>query len=202
MSNQDALLSSPSALRNRGPILEVLRTMLPDHGTVLEIASGSGEHVVHFAQHLPALTWQPTDPSEEARASVMARVEAFDQGNILPPLDLDASSDDWPCEKADAMLAINMVHISPWSATEGLLKGAGRLLPQHGALVLYGPYRQKGRPFVESNAAFDESLRSRDPSWGIRQLEDVIAQAKDCDLELDTVIDMPANNLTVVFRRR
>lgn len=202
MSDQDAKMSSPSALRNRDPILEVLRTMLPDQGTVLEIASGSGEHVVHFARHLPALTWQPTDPSSVARASVTARIDAFDQNNILPPLDLDASRDDWPCDKAEAMLAINMVHISPWSATEGLLRGARRLLPQHGALVLYGPYRQKGRPFVESNVAFDESLRSRNPAWGIRQLEDVIALANACDLDLDTVIDMPANNLTIVFRRR
>lgn len=201
MTSDGAKLTSPAALRNREPILDVLRAHLPASGLVLEIASGSGEHVVHFARALPGLVWQPTDPSEEARHSIAARIEEEKLASILPPLDLDASGLDWPLAQADAMIAINMVHISPWAATEGLLAGAGRLLPSGAPLVLYGPYRQEGRAFVESNQAFDESLKARNPLWGIRALEDVEACAKHHGLKLDQVIDMPANNLCVLFRR-
>ncbi|WP_114007746.1 DUF938 domain-containing protein [Cohaesibacter intestini] len=201
MTDQDQKLTSPSALRNREPILQVLRDHLPASGTVLEIASGSGEHVVHFASHLPDLIWQPSDPSPEARSSISARIAEEKLETILPPLDLDASTDTWPLDKADAILAINMVHISPWAATEGLLAGAGLLLSSGAPLVLYGPYRQQGVSFVESNVAFDASLKARNPLWGIRQLDDVIACAKANDLALDAVIEMPANNLSVIFRR-
>nr|WP_321445958.1 DUF938 domain-containing protein [uncultured Cohaesibacter sp.] len=201
MTIKDAKLTSPSSMRNRDPILGVLRDHFPAKGLVLEIASGSGEHVVHFASHLPGLVWQPTDPSSEARQSIAARLAEADMDSILPPIDLDASTADWPVETADAILAINMVHISPWASSEGLLAGAGRLLPKGAPLVLYGPYRQEGRDFVESNAAFDASLKARNPLWGIRQLEDVVACAKTYGLALDAVIDMPANNLSVIFRR-
>ena len=143
MSSRDLRYSSPSALRNRAPIFEQLSAVLPASGTVLEIASGSGEHVTFFASLTPALTWQPSDPSPKARASIQDRIVGESISNVLPPLDIDASSDAWPIENVDAMLAINMVHISPWSATLGLLKNAGKLLPVGGVLVLYGPYRRE-----------------------------------------------------------
>ena len=202
MSSPDQRLSSPSALRNRGPISDVLRTVLPETGTVLEIASGSGEHITHFAAQFPALTWQPSDPSAEARDSILQWSEAEGLANVLPPLDLDAAHDTWPIDRADAIIAINMVHISPWQATLGLLKGAGQLLPAGGALFLYGPYRRQGQPFAESNEAFDASLRARNPAWGIRQLEDVAGAAEQSGLVMTTTVEMPANNLSVVFRRQ
>lgn len=202
MSSQNSRYSSPSALRNRAPIFEQLSAVLPASGTVLEIASGSGEHILYFARHSPTLSWQPSDPSPKARASVQEWIDAESITNVLPPLDIDASSDNWPIKRADAMIAINMVHISPWSATLGLLKGAGKLLPIGRMLVLYGPFRQEGQPFVASNAAFDADLRARNTDWGIRQLEDVAEAAEQSGLTLVSVTDMPANNLTVVFRRR
>jgi len=202
MSSQDVKLSSPSALRNRGPIAELLRHILPDSGTVLEIASGSGEHVIHFARLFPNLVWQPSDPSPEARASVQDWVKSESLANVLPPLDVDASAEIWPIAAADAMIAINMVHISPWTATQGLLGGAGKLLPSGGVLVLYGPYRCQGQPLVPSNADFDASLRARNPEWGIRLLEDVESLAKKSGLTLTSVTEMPANNLGVVFTRQ
>ncbi|MDF0489440.1 DUF938 domain-containing protein [Sphingomonas sp. H39-1-10] len=198
----DARLSSPAALRNRDPILAVLRSVLPTTGTVLEIASGSGEHIVHFARALPILTWQPSDPSEAARGSIAAWLAAEAPANVLPPLDVDASAHDWPVTAADAVLAINMVHISPWAATLGLLAGAARLLPPGGPLFLYGPYRRGGEPTAPSNIAFDADLKARDPAWGIRDLDSVAAAADTLGLSLDHVVDMPANNLSVVFTRR
>lgn len=201
MSSRNSRLSSPSALRNRGPIFDLLRQILPKSGTVLEIASGSGEHIIHFAELLPGLTWQPSDPSPQARASIEEWVKAAAVTNICPPLDIDASSQTWPIAHADAMIAINMVHISPWAATQGLLRGAGRLLPGGGALVLYGPYRREGEPLVESNAKFDADLRSSNPAWGIRLLEDVVSTAETCGLALTSVTQMPANNLCVAFTR-
>ncbi|WP_417423648.1 DUF938 domain-containing protein [Hoeflea sp.] len=202
MSSQDQKLSSPSALRNRGPISDLLRHVLPKTGTVLEIASGSGEHVIHFASLFPNLVWQPSDPSPEARVSIQEWVKSEATTNVLPPLDIDASSPTWPIEQADAMIAINMVHISPWSATQGLLAGAGKLLPSGSVLVLYGPYRREGQPLVPSNVEFDTSLRARNSAWGIRLLEDVESLAKQSGLALTSVTEMPANNLGVVFTRQ
>ncbi|WP_373235547.1 DUF938 domain-containing protein [Cohaesibacter celericrescens] len=199
MPNQDLKLHSPSTLRNRDPILELLRDVLPESGTVLEIASGSGEHIPHFASSLPALTWQPSDPSPQARESIQAWSQEETQNNLLPPLDIDTTSETWPIEYADAMIAINMVHISPWAATQGLFKKAGNILPSGGTLVLYGPYRQEGRPFVDSNAEFDAYLRAKNPAWGIRQVEDVINAANQYGLTLTSIVEMPANNLSVVF---
>jgi cyclopropane fatty-acyl-phospholipid synthase-like methyltransferase len=202
MMMNDARQHAPATARNREPILNILRKVLPAEGTVLEIASGTGEHAVHFAAALPGLTWQPSDPSAEARASIAAWIAAAGLVNLVEPLALDAAAPDWPIAGADAVVCINMVHISPWIATEGLMQGAARVLPMDGPLVLYGPYRRAGRELEPSNAAFDESLRQRDPAWGLRLLEDVVELAGEQGLALDSVNEMPANNLTVVLRRR
>ena len=202
MSSQDPRFSSPAALRNRDPIADLLRDVLPQNGTVLELASGSGEHVIHFAALFPELVWQPSDPSPEARASIAHRVKDDTITNVLPPLDIDASSQSWPISRADAMIAINMIHISPWPATQGLLRHAGRLLPAGGPLILYGPYRRQGQPLVASNVEFDASLRARNPEWGIRLLEDVAVLAEQNQLTLTSVTELPANNLGVVFIRQ
>jgi SAM-dependent methyltransferase len=201
MNPADYRRSAPSALRNRGLILDVLKQVLPATGGVLELASGSGEHVVYFAEQLPDLLWQPSDPSADARASIAAWRETDGTPNVLPPIDLNALAPVWPVERADAIIAINMVHISPWAATIRLMAQAGRLLPAGGPLYLYGPYRQTDVPFAESNAAFDADLRRRNPEWGIRQVDDVAAEAMANGLKLDEVIPMPANNLSLVFRR-
>jgi hypothetical protein len=178
----------------------VLRDVLAERGTVLEVASGTGEHVVHFAAAFPQLAFQPSDPDPDALASIEAWRAEAGLGNVLAPVRLDAAADEWPVDRADAILCINMVHISPWAATVGLMRGAGRLLPEGGPLVLYGPYRRMGVPTAPSNEAFDESLRSRDPEWGLRKLEDVTAEAQANGLALERIVEMPANNLTAVFR--
>ena len=193
--------SSPAALRNREPILAVLRTVLPRAGTILEVASGSGEHVVHFAASLGELTWQPSDSSAEALASIGAWIAAEKPHNVLAPLAIDATAERWPIDRADAVIAINMVHISPWAATLGLLRHAAALLPGGGPLFLYGPYRREGEALAPSNAAFDADLRARNPAWGLRCLEDVAREAEAVGLVLDRVLAMPANNLSVAFRR-
>ncbi len=192
---------APATARNAVPILAVLREVLPASGTVLEIASGTGEHAVHFARALPHLTWQPSDPSPDARASIAAWISAEGTANLLPPLELDAAAPAWPISAADAIVCINMVHISPWEATEGLLQRAARLLPFGGPLVLYGPYHRNDRPLEPSNAAFDADLRRRNPEWGLRRLEEVIDLAERHRLALDRVVEMPANNLTLVLRK-
>ncbi len=192
---------SPATQRNRGPILEVLRRVLPARGLLLEVASGSGEHAVHFAAHLPGLEIQPTDPSSEARASIDAWRAHAGPANVRPALPLDATAPSWPVEAAAAVLCVNMVHISPWAATLGLLDGAARLLAGGGPLVLYGPYRIGGAHTAPSNASFDASLRSRDPRWGVRDLEAVFAAAAERGLVHEETVPMPANNQTVVLRR-
>lgn len=198
----DARLSSPAVARNTAPILAVLREVLPTTGLVLEIASGGGEHALAIARAFPGLTIQPTDPDPEARASADAWRAADGCANLLPPLPLDAAApENWPVDHADAMLAINLVHISPWAATEGLTRGAYRLLPTGGALFLYGPYREGEKPLAPSNADFDASLRERDPTWGLRDLDAVVAQAARNGLRLDRRVAMPANNLSLVFRK-
>ena len=195
-------LSSPAVARNRDFILAVLRRALPGRGTVLEIASGSGEHAVHFAAALPQHSWQPTDPAPEACDSIAAYRAAAQLPNLLPPLALDATSPTWPVTQADAMVAINMIHIAPWAAAEGLMAGAERLLPAGGVLFLYGPFREHGRHTAPSNAVFDESLRARDREWGVRDLDEVAALARRHGLALEERVAMPANNLSVVFRRQ
>ncbi len=194
-------LTSPSVARNRDPILTILRRVLPSSGTVLEIASGTGEHAVYFAGALPHLTWQPTDRDEAALESIAAHREASALPNLLAPLALDAAASEWPVDRADAIVAINMVHISPWRATQGLMIGAGRILPPGGVLYLYGAYKENGAHTAPSNEAFDHDLRRRNPEWGVRDLEEVAKLAKSRGLELVERIPMPANNLSLVFRR-
>ena len=178
----------------------MLADLLPERGLVLEIASGTGEHALHFARTFPQLDWQPSDPDPAAIASIRAWAETARLPNLRPPLTLDASADDWPIERADALLCINMIHISPWEATVGLMRNAAKLLPPGGPLILYGPYRQQGVETAPSNLAFDESLRLRDSRWGLRHLEDVVALAESVGLRMDAVHRMPANNLMLVYR--
>ena len=193
-------LFSPAAARNREPILDVLRRILPRSGLVLEIASGTGEHAVHFAGALPGLTWQPSDPDETARRSIEAHRDAAGLPNLRPPLALDAAAPVWPVERADAVVAINLVHIAPWAATLGLMAGGARVLPPDGVLVLYGPYKEGGAHTAPSNAAFDASLKAQNSAWGVRDLVEVEAAAQACGLALVERTAMPANNLTIVFR--
>jgi len=197
----DARQHAPATSRNAEPILAVLNEVLPPAGKVLEIASGTGEHAIHFAAALPGLDWQPSDPSAEARASIAAWAGEVNLANLASPLALDAAGSDWPIAAVDAVVCINMVHISPWAATVGLFAGSADVLPPGAPLVLYGPYRRAGVDLEPSNAAFDESLRQRDPAWGLRLLEDVVDLADRHGFALDRVVAMPANNLTVVFRR-
>lgn len=195
----DARRHAPATERNRDPIATVLRQELPDAGLVLEVASGTGEHIVHFAGLFPALHWQPTDPDPQARDSIEAWAAAH--ANIRPPLDLDAAASHWPIDAADAILCINMVHISPWESTLGLMAGAGRLLPPGAPLILYGPYLRDAVDTAPSNLAFDMSLRDRDPQWGLRHLEDVDHAAMAQGLEPSRLVEMPANNIMRVYRR-
>jgi SAM-dependent methyltransferase len=193
--------SAPHVARNAVPIAELLRAVLPERGLVLEIASGTGEHILHFAREFTNLRWQPSDPDPAALRSIEAWRGEAGPANLLPPIALDAHAEAWPVDAAEAILCINMVHISPWGATLGLLRGAGRLLAPGAPLYLYGAYRQAGVPTAPSNEAFDASLRARDPEWGLRNLEDVVAAAAAQGLALDAVAPMPANNLSVVFRK-
>jgi SAM-dependent methyltransferase len=197
-----AARTAPAAARNREPILLVLRDCLPPAARVLEIASGTGEHAVWFSRAMPELTWQPTDHDPEALRSIAAWRDMTGLRNLLPPLHLDAASDTWPVAHADAVVAINMVHIAPWTATAGLLAGAGRVLTQGGLLFLYGPFREGGVHTAVSNAAFDADLQARDPAWGIRDLDEIATLAGQHGLVGPERIAMPANNLSVVFRRR
>ena len=195
-------IAAPAVARNREPILAVLRRVLPERGLVLEIASGSGEHAVYFAAALPGLTWQPTDADPEARESIAAYRAVMALPNVRPPLALDAAASHWPVTQADVIVSINMIHIAPWAAAEGLMTGAARLLPAGGMLFLYGPFREHGQHTAPSNAAFDESLRARNREWGVRDLDEVAALARRHGLVLEERVAMPANNLSVVFRRK
>ena len=193
---------SPSAERNKGPILDVLARVLPKSGVVLEIASGTGQHVIHFARALPGLAWQPSDPDAGSRESIAARARDERLANVNPPIELDVTRLPWPLRAADAMVCINMVHIAPWSATLALFEGAKALLPARGILFLYGPYRRFGGHTSESNARFDSDLRARNPQWGVRDLEAVSEAAARAGFALAEIVDMPANNLSLVFERR
>lgn len=193
---------APATDRNRAPILEVLRGVMPERGLVLEIASGTGQHAVYFGGALPGVLWQPSDPDAESRASIDAWRAESGLSNVRPALELDVSREDWGVEAADAIVCINMIHISPWSSCEALMRGAARLLPAGAPLYLYGPYRFDGAFTAPSNEAFDASLRARDPSWGVRDLSDVTAAALASGFDREAVIPMPANNHSVVFRRR
>jgi hypothetical protein len=193
---------APATARNRDPILGVLAPLLPESGLVLEVASGTGEHVVHFAPARPDLVWQPSDPSPEARDSIAAWVVAEGLSNVRAPLALDAASADWPVAHIDAAVCINMLHISPWAATEGLMRGVGTRLPSGGLLYIYGPFRRSDTPTAPSNEAFDVDLKGRNALWGLRMLEDVRAEAEVNGLGFERFVEMPANNLSLIFRKR
>jgi uncharacterized protein DUF938 len=197
----DRRRSAPAALRNREPIAEVLRSWLPDSGLVLELASGTGEHAVYFAERFPSLDWQPSDIHADALGSIDAWREAVALANLRPPIALDASAADWPIARADAVLSINMVHISPWTAALGLLAGSARILPSGRPLVLYGPWIRDGTATEASNLDFDSDLKRRNPEWGLRKVED-FAAAGQRDFELVETRPMPANNLMLLLRRR
>jgi SAM-dependent methyltransferase len=197
----DRRLYFPHVARNREPILEILQRVLPRQGLVLEIASGGGEHAAYFASNLPGLRWQPTDANSEMFESIAAHRAAIGVANLLLPLHLDVTSEQWPVERADAMVCCNMIHISPWAATEGLIAGAGRTLPRGGPLYLYGPYKIDGRHTAPSNQDFDARLRAQNPLWGVRDLTNVSDLAKRYGLARSETVPMPANNLSVIFRR-
>jgi SAM-dependent methyltransferase len=197
--SDDARQFAPATARNRMPILEVLRQVLPGHGRVLEIASGSGEHAAFFAPQFPRLTWQPSDPDPAALASIAAWTAGI--ANIRPPITLDAAAETWPVASADAVVCINMIHIAPWAAAVGLVAGAARILPGDGVLYLYGPYKRDGRHTAPSNAGFDASLRARNPDWGVRDINAVTALAARSGFGPPQVTEMPANNLSLAFAR-
>jgi cyclopropane fatty-acyl-phospholipid synthase-like methyltransferase len=192
---------APAAARNRDPILAVLRTVLPETGRVLEIGSGTGEHAVHFARNLPGIEWQPSDVHPEWLASIEAWRADEGIGNMLPPLRLEVRDHDWGAANVVALVSINMIHIAPWECCEALFAGAARLLPAGAPLVLYGPFCFDGEFTAPSNAAFDEELRRRDPSWGVRDLTVVTRVARTAGFDRESVTAMPANNHTIVFRR-
>lgn len=193
--------SSPAAERNKDPIADRLREILPERGLVVEIASGSGEHAVHFARLFPKLLWQPTDPEPVSLRSIEAWRAEAGFFNLLPAIALDVRAASWPVAQADAIICINMVHISPWSATLGLMRGAGRLLPPGAPLYLYGPFFQEGVETAPSNLAFDADLKARNPEWGLRSVDQVAAEAEAQGFGLERLVDMPANNLSLVFRK-
>jgi len=202
----DERRDAAAAQRNREPILAVLRGVLPERGTVLEIASGTGEHAVWLAAKLPGIEVQPSDPDPESLASIAGWTAFTRVVNVRAPLDIDVTAPDWDATPGvppalAAILCINMIHISPWAATLGMMRGAGALLPPGGVLYLYGAYKRHGVHTAPSNAAFDQSLRARDPEWGVRDLEAVTAAAERAGFAPESVIDMPANNLSVILRR-
>lgn len=196
----DARRSAPAAQRNCEPIAEVLADWLPGTGTVLEIASGTGEHAIWFAERFPALCWQPSDAHPDALESIAAWRESARLENAFEPLWIDAGADDWPVESADAVLSINMAHISPWSASLGLIAGAARILPGSGPLILYGPWLKDDIDTAPSNLAFDADLKARDADWGLRRVEDFAAAAAEKGFGLIEWRRMPANNLMLLFR--
>ena len=207
-----------AADRNREPILEVLKRILPDRGTILEIGSGTGQHAVFFAPQLKPSIWQPSDPNPLARDSIRAWCDQFPSDNLRPPLDLDACAAVWPVETPEykvpqtadgycdpavvAIASINVIHISPWAACLGLIAGASRILPPGGLLYLYGPFKQNGKHTAPSNQTFDAMLKMQDPDWGVRDLNAVTEAANDRNLSLLHTIPMPANNLSVIFQHQ
>ena len=192
--------NSAPAARNTGPILDVLAEVLPAQGRVLEIASGTGQHVVAFARAFPDLQWQPSDVDPDLRASVELRVSEAALGNIEPPVNLDVMRRPWSIDAADAIVCINMIHVAPWTATEALFEGAARVLGSRGVLVTYGPYVRAGKHTSPSNEAFDEALKARDAAWGLRDIEVVSGVARANGFSMDEVVAMPENNFTLIFR--
>jgi SAM-dependent methyltransferase len=192
---------APAAERNKSPILEVLQRVLPPRGLVLEIGSGTGQHVVHFAKALSQLSWQPSDPDAENRQSIALWSRVEELGNVNPPLALDVRERPWPIDAADAIVCINVVHVAPWAATLALFDGVREVLPPEGLLFLYGPYRRGGRHTAPSNEKFDADLRAHDPEWGLRDIDEVAEVADRVGFALAEIVDMPANNFSLVFRK-
>lgn len=203
--NTATLLHSPAAERNQQPILRALQHCLPARGQALEIASGTGQHVAHFAAHLPDWQWQPTDADRQGFDSIAAWCAQAGVSNVRDPVPLDVLAPHWPSQGApfatrfDAIFCANMLHISPWATCAGLMQGAGRHLAPQGQLILYGPYLEADVPTSPGNQAFDESLRQRHPDWGIRRLDDVVQQARLAGMQLRQRLAMPAHNLLLVF---
>jgi SAM-dependent methyltransferase len=191
----------PAAERNKDPILDVLKRVLPTSGLVLEIGSGTGQHVVHFARALPQLLWQPSDLDAEFRDSITLWQAQEKLPNVRPPIALDVCRQPWPVNHADAVVSINMIHVAPPDATAGLLSGAANVLPSPGLLFLYGPFRRHGQHTAPSNAAFDAQLRARDPRWGLRDIEEVERLALEAGFSAAEVVPMPSNNFSLVFRK-
>lgn len=206
---QDFRQYAPATQRNREPILQVLQRVLPPTGTVLEVASGTGEHAVFLASQLQPRFWQPSDPNPVARRSIAAWQAAMQIDNLALPIDLDVQQTPWTVETGavpllapiQAIVSINMIHIAPWSACLGLMAGAGRILPPAGMLYLYGPFQQEGQHTAPSNASFDAMLQAQNPTWGVRHLEAVVEAAQAQQLTLVETVAMPANNLSVIFQR-
>lgn len=192
---------NPAAERNKDPIRAVLTRTLPPTGTVLEIASGTGPHVLHFAAAMPSLVWQPSEADPTLRNAIDDALREQAPSNVRPPLTLDVLQAEWPIARADALVCINLTHVAPWSATEALLDGAAAILPAGGVGVIYGPFRREGGHTAESNRAFDEALRARNPEWGLRDIEAVIAAAEARGLPSRELIEMPANNLCLVLAK-
>ena len=199
---EDGRWFAAPADRNKDPILEVLARVLPRDGLVLEIGSGTGQHVVHFAKTLTHLTWQPSDPDADFRGSIALWTALEKLPNVHAPLDLDVRRHPWPLARADAVISINMIHVAPWAAAQALIDGAKQVLPGGGLLFLYGPFSRAGRHTSAGNEAFDADLRARNPDWGVRDLESVVRLAGEAGMELSEIVEMPANNLSVVFRKR
>lgn len=197
----DGRRHAPATQRNRQPILQILSEVLPTSGTILEIASGTGEHAAWFAQQLRPLVWQPSDPDPAMLRSIAAHATDALCPSLNDPIELDVHARPWPIDSAAGVVCINMCHIAPWSATESLFRGAGSILGAGGIVYLYGPYRRDGQPTAPSNEAFDSSLRAQNPDWGLRRLEAVAALAEDEGFALDRVVEMPANNLSLVFAK-
>ena len=207
-ASDNAAQHSPAAERNRQPVLDALRKLLPAQGQALEIASGTGQHVAHFASNMPGWVWQPSDAQADGFASMRAWCAQAGAVNVREPVLLDVMAPKWPADSAefrhkfDAIFCANMLHIAPWATCAALMAGAAKYLSPHGALITYGPYLERDVPTSPGNLAFDESLRQRDPAWGIRTLEDVVHQAELAGLRLSKKVEMPANNLLLVFRRQ
>ena len=188
--------------RNREPILAVLQRILPETGLLLEIAAGSGQHAAYFAPYFPKLTWQPSEPNLESRASIAAWVVHANAGNLNLPIDLDVSTDPWPISKANAIFSSNLIHIAPWDCCLRLMAGAGQILEPQGVLILYGPFIRNDKQTAPSNIHFDISLKQRNPCWGIRDLDQVTKVAKSCGLDFSEIVEMPSNNLTIILKKQ
>ncbi len=199
----DGMPHAPATARNRGPILAVLAPLLPASGTVLEIASGTGEHAVWFAARVDHLTWQPSEPDTALREAIADRVEISGLANLRPPVEIRAEEPDWNIAAGDiaAITCINMTQVAPWPAIEGLFAGAVRVLAPGGLLYLYGPFMRGGRHTAKSNEAFDGTLRQRDPDWGVRDIDDLDALAESAGLGRAEIVDMPADNFSLIYRK-